>query len=157
MSSKAASLVITAVLLSSCLVTSALSQTQWLSDSSRAIQFGVGSSFYVQAFDNKAISFKTHITALRALRFGLSFSGSIDQRDRHEDIYINGVPWSSADISEDPTHSWAIEASALHFWYIDTGTDVFLFLGAGPVAEYFREEYGSGYYASSRTGWSAGV
>lgn len=88
MISKTELLVITAVIVGFCLAGPASSQTQWLSDSSRAIQFGVGSSFNVHAFGEKEISFKTHITAMRALRLSLSFSGTIDQRDRPSDCVI---------------------------------------------------------------------
>ena len=130
---------------------------QWLSDSSRAIQFGIGSYLSVQPFDDKSISFKTHLTATRAIRIGVSFSGSIDKGERHDRTYINGLTASSSDISYDPTHSLSVELLAQHIWYIDTGSDVFLFLGAGPLAKYSRSEYLYTGESQLTTSWSVGV
>lgn len=150
-------LVIAVLLLNSLLRAQQTDSTQWLSDSSRAIQFGVGDYLNVRAFDTKSISFKYHLSATRALRIGLSFSGSVDKSESHRTSFLNDSLISSTDRSNGPIHSVALELSVLHIWYFSTNSDVFLFLGAGPLVQYSRREYAGSSYSDLTTLWSTGV
>jgi hypothetical protein len=110
----------------------------WLSDSSRALQFGVTGNFTLGTFDAKSISFKQHLSDKRAIRIGVNFSGSIDQKgDSHEYFYYDSLTLLS-NASYNPTYNLGVSVSAQYLWYMKTVERFFFYLGAGPYASYSR-------------------
>jgi len=129
----------------------------WLNDSSRAIQFGIGNYFDVEAFNSKSISFKKHLSAETAIRVGIVLSASSYKEEANSRDYINDTLISSKSISYSPTYSISAEVSTLYLWYLSTQSDFYLFLGLGPELRFDRREYStSDYYDQNRT-WSIGM
>lgn len=120
--------------------------TQWLTDSSKAIQFGIGNNFGLEAFDYKSISFKTHLSSLRAIRIGVNASGSTSKQERTSFLG-----------SYDQLSSIALGISTHFLWYFETESDVFLFLGAGPLVEYSHSRGDYSYVSEHTTIWTVGV
>jgi len=114
---------------------------QWLTDSSRSIQFGIGNYLSLNAFDGKSISFKLHNTATNAIRFGFTLSGNTASSDATTETIVDDTLISTTTTSTDPTFSINVDAFVHFLWYLDTHSDVFPFIGIGPMVGFVRNEY----------------
>ena len=132
---------------------------KWLTDSSRALQFGVTGNFTLGTFDGKSISFKQQLTATKAIRIGVSFSGAIDQKGESHENYYNDSLTLLSNGSYRPTYNVGLAVSAQYLWYMSAVDRFFFYLGAGPYASYSRNGSltGSSGSSSKTEIWSAGA
>jgi hypothetical protein len=131
--------------------------TAFLTDSSRAIQFGVSGFLNVHSFDNLGLSYKTHITPTQALRFGMSLSGQKEVQKIHEESYYGDSLTASHADNLTPAYDFTLELHGEYLWYMGGSDGLYMFAGAGPAIVLTRSEYNSGTSSSLSTGWSAGA
>jgi hypothetical protein len=131
--------------------------TMWLTDSSRAIQFGVSGNFTLGTFDGKSISFKQHLTDKRAIRIGVSFSGSINKQSSSDESFQNDTLLFRSNTSFPSTHALGLEISTHYLWYMPTADGIFLYCGAGPRGSYSRSENVGTTSSEKSESWTAGA
>jgi opacity protein-like surface antigen len=130
---------------------------KWLSDSSRAFQFGVSGNFTLMTFDGKSISFKQQLTPTRAIRVGVSFSGTIDQWGEWRQSYINDSLAASSNDTHGPSLGLALSLSTQYLWYVNVSERFFPYLGMGPIGSYSRTCRSYSSSTDKNEAWSLGA
>ncbi|MGE5680733.1 MAG: outer membrane beta-barrel protein [Bacillota bacterium] len=114
---------------------SAQTGTEGVSDSSRALQFQIGSNFTLSSFQGATISSKHHFTKEKALRLGLSIATGSSDQDQTADRSLGD---SLVNISTGKTTntSYSIQLSAQYVYYFNPKDKVLIYTGAGPSIGY---------------------
>ena len=115
-------------------------ETQYLTDSSKSIQFGITSFLSPAAFNNKSISYKTNLSTISAIRIGIIISGSHQNDDTKYVGYTNDTLISRKNSSYNRSPNINLALSVQYLLYIPTQSQFYLFYGAGPEVEYSRSE-----------------
>jgi hypothetical protein len=123
-----------------------------LTDSSRSIQFGID-YLALRTFNGKSISYKIHVSRFDALRFGISFSGSLNSEETTVKKYSGDTLISSSSSKETPDPNAYLMFTSEYLLYAPVSGDLYLFAGAGPQIGYSQTVYD---YESSRS-WSVGL
>ena len=132
-----------AVALSMACIAQTAEGQPWLTDSSRAIQFGIGSSFRLTSFDNQSLAVKYHLTPQTAIRVRVSARGTTNRTDSETRVTIGDSLVSSTGSSNSQTQDLTFSLSSDYLMFLDLPEDLFLFVGAGPMAEYSYRAYGT--------------
>lgn len=110
-----------------------------LSDSSRALQFQIGSNFNLSSFQGTVFSYKHHLSKTTALRIGLSVSLYNNNSDNSlTGFSIQGDSLYQKSKGNNDKNTNSIQLSTQHIWYINPGAKFLLYGGAGP---FFRYEF----------------
>jgi hypothetical protein len=126
----------------------------WLTDSSRAIQFGVGGYFNLSTFDSKALSVKFHLFPLSAIRVGLAMRGNTSRSDKEVKRTVGDSLISAKSSSNRYNEDLSFELTSQYMLFLDTQSDLFLFIGSGPIVTYSYQGNDDGDW--TRT-WGLGV
>lgn len=113
------------------------SPSENLSDSSRALQFQVGSNFNLYSFQCSVVSYKHHLSRNAALRLGLSISLG----GRNDDYSTNGFYADSNSVQPGSTqnsdrNNRSIQLTSQYIWYFNHDSKLLLYGGAGPLVGY---------------------
>jgi hypothetical protein len=120
-----------------------------LTDSSRSIQFGIGSYLNAVPFDARSLSYKFHMTADRAIRVGIEVNGRITNTSNLRQEFSDGeVTFETRGNFNSETNVRA-EVVAQYLWYWGAVDDVYIFGGVGPNLGYGKYDY-----TSSVNNWS---
>ena len=111
-----------------------------LREGARALQFQVAQNFTLSSFQGSTLSYKSHRSALSAIRFGVSLSGSDTDSDiKHSDVRQDTVRVDQVGWSEDNGVSVALTGQMLR--YRASASRVVPFIGFGPGASFSRSHY----------------
>lgn len=108
-----------------------------LSDSSRALQFQIGSDFSLSSFQGSVFSYMQHINKEAALRFGLSVSvGGFNADNSMNDFSIIGDSLYERSLENADKKSSSFQVNAQLIRYFNPGGKLLLYGGAGPFLRY---------------------
>ncbi len=120
------------LLLLSCSVLQAqdkISNDTLLNDSSRALEFQINQNFTLSTFEGTTVSFKHHLNAREALRYGVSLSVQSQKNDQ-------STPTNSMQTTKDDNVSYSASVNAFYICYTATAKAVYLYYGTGPIVGY---------------------
>ncbi|MCU7491028.1 MAG: hypothetical protein ACM3UR_14190 [Bacteroidota bacterium] len=110
-----------------------------LSDSSRALQFQITDNFSLSSFQGSVFSYMHHFTKERALRIGLSVSVGGNNLDQSDDqFWYNQNSLTHIRKYDIEKNSTGLQLSTQYIWYLNPGSRLLLFSGAGPFLRYDR-------------------
>lgn len=115
-------------------------ERQYLSDSSSALQFQIGSNFTLSSFQGSTISYKYHLSRTSALRGGLSLDLSSGDREDGTDNFANDTIYSISNGNTD-SKSFRIQIRMQYIYYFNPGSKFLLYTGAGPLFGYEKTNY----------------
>lgn len=115
------------------------SEGQYLSDSSRALQFQIGSNFTLNSFQGSTISFKYHLSRTSAFRAGLSIDLSSTDGEGNSGSFISDTVSSIADQNSDMS-SYMVQFRTQYIYNINPGSKFLLYTGAGPLFGYDKSQ-----------------
>lgn len=108
-----------------------------LSDSSRALQFQIGSNFDLFSFQGTVFSYLQHINKEAALRLGLSVSvGGSNSDNSMDDFSITGDSLYQRSLENLDRKSSSFQLNAQLIRYFNPGGKLLLYGGAGPFLRY---------------------
>lgn len=104
-----------------------------LSDSSKALQFQIGSNFSLYSFQGTVFSYKHHLTRKTALRIGLSISvGGSNNDNSTDNFYAPSDSLLNGSKKSGNADSRRIDLTTQYVWYFNPASKLLLYGGAGP-------------------------
>lgn len=128
------------------------SPSQFLTDSSHSIQFGID-YLVLRRFNDKSVSFKTHLSRNEALRFGITMGASSDREESTVKKYSGDTLVYQHNGSRTYSPSIDLMINADYLFYAPAANDLYLFAGGGPQIGFSQDSYSERFYRS----WSAGA
>jgi hypothetical protein len=120
-----------------------------LTDSSRAIQFGIGSYLSAQAFDARSISYKFHLSSDRAIRMGIEVNGRTTHTHYDRQDFSEGSVIFESHGNYNSSNSVLANVVAQYLWYWGAVDNVYIFGGVGPDVGFGKYDY-----TSSKNNWN---
>jgi hypothetical protein len=125
-----------------------------------ALQFQINNNFSLSSFQGSTLSAKRHFSDKKAVRFGVSLSGSFSDQDQ-----ISGAPGTVGPKAELDENSQGIGINTQFVIYPSPDKSVNFFFGAGPVLQFSRSSQTSTSSNNSLTtrnkikftAWSRGI
>ncbi|MGE5621095.1 MAG: hypothetical protein ACM3U0_00845 [archaeon] len=112
-------------------------QIEDLTDSSRALQFQIGSNFSLSSFQGSVISYKHHFSRDKALRIGLSVYVDGTKSDGSSEMFTvdrDSLVTGSQNAAKRKENS--IQLNTQFIWYLNPGEKLLIYGGAGPFLTY---------------------
>jgi len=125
-----------------------------LEPGSWSLQFRITENFQLSSFQGATLSAKRHLSAGRAIRFGISLNGSVT--DKEQTVIDQAADSTFFDLQTDENQQY-IRFDAQYLFYPSPEKKLGMFFGAGPLFEFSRNEVSSSDQWAVNKIWSLGV